>query len=150
MLGSFWVWRTITEMCAALLWREGAEQLWFHSHDTGDTLGGLQLPVPLPCYIQQNVDSRVLKSTWIQWIAIKIIVSLKLENCFQSFFNLKDFRQSKILEFKTSQILNFFMLAKETFHVSGQTNPHFWFSQEIKSNIVNHGSNNFYCYPSTC
>lgn len=105
MLGSFLVWRTLTEMCAALLWKKGAEQLWFHSPDTGDNLGGLQLPFPVPCYIQQNVDSRGLKSIWIQWIALKIIASLKLQNGFQSFFNLKDLDNPKYLDLGLAKIL---------------------------------------------
>lgn len=94
---------------------KGAEQLWFHSHGTGETLGGLQLPFPLPCYIQQNVDSRWLKSIWIQWTAIKILVSLKLEHCFQSLFNLKNFRQSKILGFRITPNLNFSCQQKKLF-----------------------------------
>lgn len=40
------------------------------------------------------------------------------------------------------------MLAKETFHVSGQTNPVLIQPQD-ESNTVNHGSNNFYCYSPT-
>lgn len=87
------------DVCSTPL-NKGAEQLWFHSHDTGETLEELQLPFYLPQYIQQNMDSRGLKSIWIQWTATNILVSLKLENCFQSLFNLKDFRQSKILGFR--------------------------------------------------
>lgn len=40
--------------------RKGAEQLWFHSHDTEETLRGLLLPY----YMQKNMDSRRLKSIW--------------------------------------------------------------------------------------
>lgn len=79
-----------------VLWAAGATTAPFPS--AGESV---------PCHVQQNVDSGGLKQIWIQWTSLKIPISLKLENCFQSLFNLKEFRQSKILGFKITQNLNF-------------------------------------------